>query len=127
MTTKKKAKSTTSKWVTRITRLSFGGLIVRNPPEHAYRIHHGWYDGRETDAVLAEAAELLLQPELTEEQRAQIYWNRASLLWALQRFDEAAADLEAYLPLAHSPAQKGAAGNWLGAIRKRKLMHEIPY
>lgn len=125
MTAKKIAKSSTSKWVKRVTGLSFGGLIVRNPPEHAYRIHHGWYDGLETDAVLEEAAKLLARPEITEEQRAQIYWNRASLLWSLQRFDEAASDLEAYLPIAPSAIAKGTAGNWLGAIRRRKLMHEI--
>lgn len=124
MTSKKRAISSTDKWVKRVTRLLFGGLIVRDPPEHAYRVRHGWYDGREVDAVLAEAAELLARPELTELQQAQVYWNRAPLLWTLQRFEEAAVDLESYLPLAQTPAQKGTAGNWLGAIRKRKLMHE---
>jgi hypothetical protein len=126
MTTKKIAKSATAKWVRRVTRLCFGGLIVRDPPAHAYRVHHGWYDGREVDAVLAEAVDLIGRPETTNEQRATIWWNRAPLLWVLQRFDEAEADLVAYLPHAITPVYKGTAGQWLGAIRKRKLMHEVP-
>lgn len=117
--------STVEGWVSRITRIHFGGLIVRDAPADAYRVRLGWYDKAKTDAVMSEAATLLVAETTTEEQRARIYWLRSFFLWDLQRFEDAASDVQKFLAISKDETTRKVGQRNLGAMRKRKLAHEM--
>lgn len=88
---------------------------------NAYSVRSWWWDKGSTDALLQESEQLL--PGLTDQPMIdQIRWQRASLYWALGRFEEAEADLLT-LNRPDSVYVK-EIGRSLGLIRKRKFMHE---
>ena len=108
-----------------LTKLHYGGGIVRDAPEVAYRVSNGWIDRGRTDFLLEEVNRYIEDPSVTANDKADLRWSRAFLLWDLGRFESAAADFDFVAQSTRSDSYRRAAKLNLEKIALGRLPNEV--